>query len=338
VVGVLAGRLPSFVAGLPISLDFPWDRFMISMLPGAAFLFAGLIELLIKSDRRKVYVIALLVALSVSHQFDNANSYRRDWEQQKSFFWQLSWRIPAMKPNTILLTHVLPMQYESDLSLSAPLNWIYAPKPGSRTLDTILLYSTIRLGPPVFPALQPKLPVDVPFRTATFHSTTSNTIVIYFPAEGCLKVLEPVYSNKKTFAALPYMLTDTIGLSDPSLILPKAPPPTIPALLGVEPARGWCYFYEKAELARQSGDWDKVASLGKQAFKLGLAPIEAYEWLPFIEAAARTGQVDEAKRLSLKIAKENPILNPGLCELWARVQAENAGAAKPIRSQLKCAP
>ena len=335
VVGVLAGRVPSFVAGLPLSLDFSWDRFMISMLPGACFLLAGLIELLIKPDRRKIYVIALLLALSVSHQFDQANSYRRDWEQQKNFFWQLSWRIPAMKPGTILLTHTLPMQYESDLSLSAPLNWIYAPKPDSRILDTILLYSTIRLGQPAFPALQPNLPVSVPFRTASFHSSTSNTIVIYFPVEGCLKVLDPLYSNKKTFAALPYMLTDSIALSDPALILPEAPPPAIPALLGAEPQRGWCYFYEKAELARQTGDWAKVASLGRQAFKLGLAPAEAYEWLPFIEADARTGQVDEARKQSLKILKENPVLNPGLCALWARVQIEMSIEASP---SLKCGP
>ena len=338
VVGILVGRLPSFVAGLPLSLDFSWDRFMLSMLLGACLLLAGLVELLIKSDRRKFYVIGLLVALSVSHQFDNANSYRRDWEQQKDFFWQLSWRIPAMQPGTVLLTHVLPMQYESDLSLSAPLNWIYAPKPGSHELDYILLYSTLRLGPGGFPALQPGLPVDIPFRTAAFHGTTSNTVVIYFPAEGCLKVLDPVYANRKTFAALPYMLTDAITLSDPSRILADAPPPSLPSLFGAEPQRGWCYFYEKAELARQVGDWAQVVRLGKQAFKLGLAPQEAYEWLPFVEAEARAGSVDEAQKLSIKVSKENPLLTPGLCEIWDRVRAEDAGKAEAALSQLKCQP
>ncbi|MGC1376988.1 MAG: hypothetical protein WA821_12225 [Anaerolineales bacterium] len=337
-VGILVGRLPSFVAGLPLSLDFSWDRFMLSMLLGACLLLAGLVELLIKSDRRKFYVIGLLVALSVSHQFDNANAYRRDWDQQKDFFWQLSWRIPAMKPGTILLTHVLPIQYESDLSLSAPLNWIYAPKPGSRQLDYILLYSTLRLGPGGFPALQPNLPVDIPFRTAAFHGSTSNTVVIYFPAEGCLKVLDPIYANRKTFAALPYMLTDAITLSNPSRILPDAPPPSLPSLFGAEPQRGWCYFYEKAELARQVGDWAQVVRLGKQAFKLGLAPQEAYEWLPFIEAEARAGSVDEAQKLSIKVSKENPLLTPGLCEIWDRVRAGGTGKADATLSQLKCQP
>lgn len=337
-VGILAGRLPSWVAGLPLSLDFSWDRFMLSMLLGASLFFAGLLELLIKSDRRKLYVAALLIALSVSHQFDEANSYRRDWEKQKDFFWQLSWRIPAMKPGTIVLTHELPMQYESDLSLSAPLNWTYAPRPGSRQLEHILLYTTIRLGQPAFPALAPGLPVDVPFRTAKFQGTTSDTVVIYFPAEGCLKVLDPVYANRKTFAALPYMLTDAIPLSNASLILPDAPPPSLPSFFGVEPGHGWCYFYEKAELARQAGDWAEVVRLGDQAFGLGFVPLEAYEWLPFIEAQARTGKTEQAQKLSLKVARENPLLIAGLCEVWGRTGADELEQAGEVLSQLKCQP
>ena len=134
------------------------------------------------------------------------------------------------------------------------------------------------------------------------------------------------------------MLTDAIFLSNTSLILPDAPPPSLPPLLGAEPQRGWCYFYEKAELARQTGDWAEVSRLGKQAFKQGLAPEEAYEWLPFIEAEARAGSVGEAEKLALKVSKENPVLNPGLCEIWDRVQAGDAGKADAFLSQLKCQP
>lgn len=357
-VAILAGRLPSWVAGLPISLDFSWDRFMLSMMFGACLFFAGLVELLVKSDARKFYVVGLLVALSISHQFDNANSYRRDWEQQKVFFWELSWRIPAMKPGTILLTHELPIQYESDLSLSAPLNWIYAPaslssprfpqnsaenrgSEGGRQLDYVLLFSTIRLGQPEFPALQPNLPVQVPFRTAHFQGSTSNTIVIYFPAAGCLKVLDPLYSNKKVFAGLPYTLTDSIALSDPSRILTDATAPVLPYYFETGPENSWCYFYEKAELARQNGDWPAVVKLGKQAFKSGFAPEEPYEWLPFIEGYARTGEVDKAAELSLKASGENSLVNAGLCEVWRRVQTmprADAGKTAEILLQLKCRP
>ncbi len=338
-VGILAGRLPSWVAGLPISLDFSWDRFMLSMMLGACLLFAGLIELLIKADARKFYLVGLLVALSVSHQFDKANSYRRDWEQQRMFFRELSWRIPAMKPGTILLTHELPMQYESDLSLSAPLNWIYAPKPGSHQLEHVLLFSKIRLGQQEFPAFAPGLPVNVPFRTAAFQGSTSDTVVIYFPATGCLKVLDPLYSNQKVFADLPYFLTDSISLSDPARILTDSAAPELPSFFGMEPENSWCYFYEKAELARQTGDWPEVVKLGKQAFKMGFMPEEPYEWLPFIEGYAQTGDMDEAARLSLKTVKESPVLKPGLCEVWQRLRSApgaDSGKVDEVILQLKC--
>src|SRR5258706_2542925 len=340
-VGILAGRLPSWVAGLPISLDFSWDRFMLSMMIGACLFFAGLIELLIKSDVRKTCVIALLLALRIGHQFNNANSYRRDWEQQKAFFWQLSWRIPAMKPGTILLTHELPIQYESDLSLSAPLNWIYSPKPGSHQLDYILLFSKLRFGQPGLPVLEPNQPVDIPFRTAEFHGSTSSMVVIYLPAQGCLKVLDPYYSNRKVFAGLPYELTDSIASSEPSRILAQASPVVLPQYFGAQPENSWCYFYEKAELARQNGDWPEVVKLGEQAFHMGFTPEEPYEWLPFIESYGRTGDMDQAGKLTLKALKEAPLLNPGLCEVWGRLQTAPAAdlvMAEQFRLQLKCQP
>jgi len=338
-LGIIAGRIPSWVAGLPLSLDFSWDRFMLSMMLGACLFLAGLIELLIKSDARKFYLVALVLALSVAHQFNTTNSYRRDWDQQKSFFWQLSWRIPAMQPGTILITHELPIQYESDLSLSAPLNWIYAPKPGSHQLDYILLFSESRFGQPGFPALLPNQPVDIPFRTASFHGSTSNAIVFYFPAQGCLKVFDPVYNNKKVFANLPYQLTNAIPLSDPSRIQTHAAPPALPSYFGSPLQDGWCYFYEKAELARQDGDWSGVAKLGRQAAKLGLVPEDDFEWLPFIEAYARTADVNEAGRLSLNAAKENPLVGPGLCALWDRMATApqvDPGKVQQLLAQMKC--
>ena len=55
-------------------------------------------------------------------------------------------------------------------------------------------------------------------------------------------------------------------MSDPNLILVNADPPAQPPyLLGPEPEHDWCYYFEKAELARQQADWQQVAMLGDQA-------------------------------------------------------------------------
>jgi hypothetical protein len=118
--GILLGRLPSFAAGLPLTLQSSYDRFMISMMLGGSLFATGLIELLIRNARAKNFVFALLIALGIGQQFFNANIFRRDWAKQQEIYWQLAWRIPAMEPGTVLLTDQMPIDYETDLSFTAP--------------------------------------------------------------------------------------------------------------------------------------------------------------------------------------------------------------------------
>ena len=125
--GILLGRIPSFAAGLPLTLQSSYDRFMISMMLGGSLFAIGLIELLIRNVRAKNFVFALLIALGIGQQFFNANIFRRDWAKQQEIYWQLAWRIPAMEPGTVLLTDQMPIDYETDLSFTAPINWMYAP-------------------------------------------------------------------------------------------------------------------------------------------------------------------------------------------------------------------
>ena len=115
--GIVGGRIPSYIAGMPFEIRFDWDRLLISVLFGASLLTAGLIDYLFKEDRRKEIFISLIIALAIGMQFQQSNSFRRDWENQKSFFWQLAWRAPALKAGTALVTDELPLQYEADLQL-----------------------------------------------------------------------------------------------------------------------------------------------------------------------------------------------------------------------------
>ena len=126
ILGILLGRLPSLVAGLPLTLQSSYDRFMISMMIGGSLFLLGVIELLFKSDRIKTHIFALIIALGIGQQFFNANIFRRDWENQRDIYWQMTWRIPALEPNTILLTHQMPIDYETDISFPAQIIWMYA--------------------------------------------------------------------------------------------------------------------------------------------------------------------------------------------------------------------
>ncbi|MDP4029371.1 MAG: hypothetical protein Q8P42_10480, partial [Gallionella sp.] len=184
VIGILLGRLPSLAAGLPLTLQSSFDRFMVSMMIGGSLLTLGIVELLIKNQRIKITIFALLISLGIGQQFFNANIFRRDWEKQGEIYWQMAWRMPALEPNTVLLTHQMPIDYETDLSFTAPINWIYAPEYTRSDLPYMLLYTEKRLGGPTLPALEPGIDITYPYRTVNFRSSTSNAVVIYMPQNG----------------------------------------------------------------------------------------------------------------------------------------------------------
>jgi hypothetical protein len=92
---------------------------------------------------------------------------------------------------------------------------------------------------------------------------------------------------------------------------PTTQPPEI--IFGKEPDHDWCYFYQKADLARQRGDWDEIIRLGEEAAQLNLQPYDSIEWMPFIEAYAYSGEIDHAQELA-KIVNDNPYYHHQVCE------------------------
>ena len=74
-IGIVIGRVPSWAAGLPLTLQSIDDRFMVSMMIGARLFLAGLLELVFGKSSLKVYIVALLVALGIGQQFYTANGF-----------------------------------------------------------------------------------------------------------------------------------------------------------------------------------------------------------------------------------------------------------------------
>ncbi len=326
---LLAG-VPFYLTGLPVRLEFPNDRFTLAFLPGAALLAAALIESLpLKAVIRVVLAIGLM-AFSSGRDFVTANDYRRNWEQQQNFFWQMVWRAPGLESGTILLTNDLPLRYYSDNSLAAPLNWIYAPENRSLQMAYHLFYPAVRLGSPSLPALQPGLPVGVDFLAAVFNSSTDRVVVLYFQPPACLRVVDGEIEQDNLF--LPALIRQAAtSLSSTRWIAAQPGQPARPPafLYGSEPPHGWCYYYQKADLARQQGDWQQAALLGDEAFALGDYPNDPAERMPFIEAYAHTGRWQDALEQTRLAADISPAMQPVLCRLWQRIDRQTeAGAQK----------
>lgn len=321
-VGLFSAGFPFWVTGLPIELEYPYDRFLLAFMLGSCLLIIGLLKWLV-SDRRKIAVIlSLLVGFSIGENFQNANSYRREWMTHKDFFWQLSWRVPSLKENTILLTYGLPFQYYSDNSLTAPLNLLFAPSEETLDLPYYLALIDVRLGRSI-PALQKGLEINQNFRNAKFTGNTSDALVFFYSPPGCLRIIDP--TRDKSLPVLPKQYQNVLHLSDLDRVIPDPENVISPqaSFFGQEPVHGWCYYFEKADLARQQEDWDQVVVWINRAIQEGLLPAEPSEFLIYLEGLFYTDQVEMASDLLDDFYFENAGLHPPICDMLSRAEKDN---------------
>ncbi|HRK88146.1 MAG TPA: hypothetical protein PK152_03345 [Anaerolineales bacterium] len=335
----LAGP-PFWLTNVPISLGYPANRATLSFILGVSFLFAGLLEYFPRAARMALVVLA--VSLAAGRQFLWANDFRRDWDSHKNLFWQMTWRVPGLEKDTVVLMNE-ELLYYADNSLSATLNWIYAPDNRTAEVDYVLFYPTNRLGASL-PALTPDLPIFYDYLAGVFRGSTSQVVVFYYSPPGCLRVIDPDIDPANRLIPEDSLLREAAALSSTAHILNK-PTAQMPAVYGPEPAHGWCYYFQKADLARQMGDWEAVTRLGDDAFASGDYPNDPVERFVFIEGYAHTEDWKKAVELSetsYKVSKA--YVGPLLCKLWDRialettVTPEQASAVEQVRIEFECPP
>lgn len=352
---LLAGGLALFVAGGPfwltdleIGLSFPNDRFSLSFLLGASLFTAALLHALPWPRWTGSLLMALALTASVGLQFENGARFQQDWSRQRAFFWQMVWRAPALQPGTTLLTNDLPFHHYTDNSLSAALNWIYDPHNDPARMQYMLYYPTLRRDSEDWlVTLPPNRPITRDYLATTFTGSTSRVITLVFNPPGCLRVLDPEVEAVNWM--VPLYLRETLVLSSLTPILAEpgegqAAPILPPHLFGKEPAPNWCYYFEKADLARQFGDWDTVNALAELAFASGDYPNDPAERLPFIEGYAHSANWQRAVELSAETRAITPAMQPVLCRLWQRIERETAdsparqAALQEIQAANHCTP
>ena len=333
---VLAGP-PFWLTNVPVSLGFPANRATLSFMLGVSFVLAGLFDLL----PQKFYgtVVVLFVMLAAGRQFLWSNEFRRDWASHKNMFWQMTWRAPGLEKDTIVLMNE-ELSFYADNSLGAALNLIYAPENHSDAIDYVLFYPTNRESL----SLSLDTPVNYDFLAGQFSGNTSQTVVFYYAPPKCLRLLDPEIDLENRLIPDDTFLRDAALLSSTSPILSRQTS-RMPAAYGNEPVHGWCYYFEKADLARQMGDWQTVTQLGDVAFALDDYPNDPVERFVFIEGYAHTGNWERAVELSTASYKvSKAYVGPLLCRLWSRIARETEDTSERkvtfdvVQSELECSP
>ncbi|MEP6894112.1 MAG: hypothetical protein ABI986_00765 [Chloroflexota bacterium] len=309
----VVSALPVWVIGKEISTG-GWNvRFSLAPMFGATLMVVGLVLLLVKPSGQK-WLFGFLLLFSVATQIWLVNVYRRDWIIQTNYYWQLYWRIPALQSDTAVLSFAYPSNLIThDLDATWAVNVLYH----FQIQDGSMPYRFSTPEQEFY--FQPNNVFKERARNLIFHLNTSNTVgVLHQTENACLRALDSVYMYDP-------LLEDDDGsaklipVSNLSRILPESAsvsPDT--DIFGPEPAHTWCYFFEKADLARQRQDWNEVLDLYKQAQRLGFNPEYGAEYIPFIEAFAQTGDWQKAYDLTLAAEKLTPRQKKILCSNWYR--------------------
>jgi hypothetical protein len=315
---LIIGLLAVMIALVPIILGNrqiifeSYSRFSLPVSAGAILVLTGC-WLFIKNVNIANAIIVVLVTLATMVHIGNAYRYAENWKIVRNFWWQVSWRVPQIKPGTVLMGDYAGKGVPEDYFIWGPANLIYYPKLNPQD-PTNLTITAATLNDPDITSVLSQSVKDTERRNILSHSDFNQLLVMTMPTEfSCVHVLDGENielsdnSLPEIMTIAPYSKLDRIELNNAMVTPPKS-------IFGEEPAEGWCYYYEKADLARQRGDWKEITRLGDIVSERDLRPYDWIEWMPFIEGYAAELNEEKVTELSL-IIKANPFYGYQACKL-----------------------
>jgi len=319
-IAVLAGGVPVWITGRQ-SIGGPWaDRFALGPMLGAVILLTGCIYWFASRRFQQTLLLGLIFGFALSAQMQTVNKYRLSWDNQRDFYWQLAWRAPAIKPGTAVIAPSMPFALVNDLHIGFALNTIYDQ--GGKSFEAPLwFFREGGLVGDLIPALKPGVPIDYKYLTAHFQGTTDQILAIdYSYGTTCLHVATEEDLYRKDLSSDARKL---VKLGKPEFIETKPQRASIPpvTIFGPEPVHGWCYLYQKMEIARQENDWNETARLADEASAKGMTPKSYVEYTPSILAYLHTGQYEKALDASRAAQSMNSDQSMYICSLWKNNKA-----------------
>lgn len=315
---VLIGSLGVIFSLIPVALGerhvifFTFSRFSLPGSIGAVMVIGGL---LVAFARRPLQVIVPLALIFMAGAFHYANSvqFAGQWESMRNFWWQVSWRAPQIAPETVLAVEYAGAPIMEDYFVWGPANLIYYPEAHEKEGKVFTPLGAV--------VLTDDAVVDITLRrerTARERRSLltpqhlGNVLVIEMSSAGsCARVLDGRAPELSEITAhriariAPYSRIEAIQTGAE----PRVPPAD---LFGPEPEHDFCYYYQKASLARQRGDWEEVVRLGDMAEAEGHRPSDWVDWMPFLQGYAYLGRYDKVDAIAA-LYRGVPFLHDQAC-------------------------
>lgn len=314
-VSAAAGLIPVILANRHVEF-FSLSRYSLASSVGAAMALVAMLNYL-SSARLRWGLVGLLVGLAVLTHYANAVNLAREADAVKNFWQQVSWRVPQIKDGTTLAVQ-FPASISEDYIVWGPANLIYNPEPQTSQPVEAPIGAVILTPENVTRILAGKGMDEPNRRNIHVVMDLSNVLVIaQADAGGCVRVMDgtqPELSARDDPRVMLIASKSKIQNVDAD----GSHPAPLEAVFGREPARGWCWYYEQAALARQRGEWERVAALGDEALGLGFYPSDSVEWFPFMQAYAALGREKDLKKLA-PILGADAFLKRQACAILTRM-------------------
>jgi hypothetical protein len=280
------------------------DRYTLHVTAGIAVLLIGNIFFLFNNQRLRFGFVALLVGIGILTNYHNGVDFAKFWKYEQQAWWQLSWRAPSLKSGTALAL-MLPSQYSiaEGYEVWAPANLIYSEESDELRVGSDVLNAT------TLPLINQPRTIERNMRTIIVKSDFTNSLIMSLNYSGCLHVYDRSWLGFPVNEDPMIQMTARNSIVDLIEVFATERKPSV-EIFGPEPEHQWCYFYQKAGLAAQQGNWNEVSRLGDEAAKLGLNPDQGYEmeWMPFYEGYLRVHEVGKAEYLSKLISSSSDFI------------------------------
>jgi hypothetical protein len=331
--GMFLGILPIIMANRGINLD-GFSHYALPASLAAALTLTGLLYALAVHVR--VITLHMIVVFAALAHYGISISALNEENAIEKFWWQVSWRVPALEAGTTLVIHYPSGNMGDDGNgvVQAP-NMIYFPQSSPQVPVHYDVSAVTLQDSNLQEVMTGKISREVSYRSHSATIDFGNILVLSQPTpSSCVHVIDGTQPLISIFDPGKVILASSS--SDIENVVADTVPFTPQEFaFGREPEHKWCYYFEKAELALQLENWNQAASLGEEAIRLGLHPEDQSEWLPFLKAYALTGNEKRVKQTALKINTDT-FLRLQACDLLSNLEAPLTPEIEDLISTLYC--
>lgn len=311
-ISIVGGLLPVILVNRHVSLP-DYSRYTLIASIGAVLLLVTVIEN-ISSRIVRSSVLGFFVAVAILTHYGNAVKAVDETLATRNFWWQAAWRAPQFQRGVTLIASYPDSALSEDYFVWGPANLIYYPEKQSSNPIEIQLPAAV-LTDNVVLQIATNGGIETPLRRGNYLERDFGNVLVMIQtsSNGCVRFINgdmPELSpsdQQRLFLVAPFSRLENVITQGKF-----QSPPTM--VFGEEPEHGWCYFYQKADLARQRGEWGLIPVLLKDALAQGYYPEDALEWMPFLQASAVLGDVEQV-RSTAKLMTTDKFLRLQVCRI-----------------------